>query len=112
MRMVEPGGYSGFTEETVGDHGGEFGAANLERDGAVVLQVLGEVDRRHSPLAELALDRIAISQGRAQAREEVRLLPSGRSRLGECSRRELEGRGLEERFGLLMRGQEGLDRLA
>jgi hypothetical protein len=34
----------------------------LERDGAIVAEVLGEVDRSHAPASELALDAVAVSQ--------------------------------------------------
>jgi hypothetical protein len=32
----------------------------LERDGAVVAEVVGEVDRRHPPAPELALEHVAL----------------------------------------------------
>src|ERR1051325_9798788 len=108
MRMVEPGGYSHFTEEPVRDQGGEFGAENLERDGAVVLQVLGVVDRGHSPLADLPLDRVAISKGRARVRGGVPPLAAGHSRAGWRSPRELEARNLGEPPAPLMPGWGGL----
>ena len=40
----------------------EFLAEDLEGDGTAVLQVLGEVDRRHAALAQLALDAVAVSE--------------------------------------------------
>ncbi len=49
------------------EHRGEFGLQDLDRDLAVVLQVLGEVDRGHSARTEFALDAIAVGEGRRQA---------------------------------------------
>ena len=40
----------------------ELGAEHLDRDLAVVLEVLGEVDRGHAAPAELALDPVAVRQ--------------------------------------------------
>ena len=55
-------------EEPLGaEHGGELGPEHLERDLAVVLEVLGEVDGRHAALAELALDAVAVGQGSLQS---------------------------------------------
>jgi hypothetical protein len=48
-------------------HRGELGLEDLERDLPLVLQVVGQVDRRHAALAEFALDAIATFQGRVQA---------------------------------------------
>ena len=42
------------------------GVEHLERDGAVVLAVVGEVDRGHPAGAQLALDSIAVREGRRQ----------------------------------------------
>ncbi len=54
------------------DHRGEFRPQHLDRDLAIVLEVVGEIDRGHPALADLALDAIAAGEG---------LLESGR-RLG------------------------------
>jgi hypothetical protein len=40
-----------------------FGAEDLDGDLAVVLQILGEVDRGHAALAELALDSVSVGEG-------------------------------------------------
>jgi hypothetical protein len=40
-------------------HRGEFGLQNLQRDLALVLEVIGKVDRRHAALAELTLNGVA-----------------------------------------------------
>ena len=42
--------------------------STLMRDLAVVLQVLGEVDRGHAALAQLALDAVAVGEGRRKPR--------------------------------------------
>ena len=43
--------------------GGELGAQDLERDRAVVPEVVGEVDRGHAAASELALEAVAVGQG-------------------------------------------------
>ena len=48
------------------DHGGELGAEDLDGDLALVAEVLGEVHGGHAALAELALDPIAVGEGRAE----------------------------------------------
>ena len=54
-------------EEPLGaDDGGELGAEHLDGDLAVVAEVLGEVDGGHAALAQLALDPVAVGQGRAE----------------------------------------------
>jgi hypothetical protein len=45
------------------EDGGELRFQDLQRDVAVVLEVLGEIDRGHAALAELALDRVAVGEG-------------------------------------------------
>ena len=45
------------------DDGGELGAQDLDRDLAVVLQILGEVHRGHAARAELPLDAVAVGEG-------------------------------------------------
>ena len=49
--MLEVGGGLDLGEEAFGaDDGGEFGAEDLDGDGAVVLEVVGEVDGGHAAL--------------------------------------------------------------
>ena len=63
--MLQVGGGLDLAQESLGaDHGGELGAQHLDRDLAVVLEVVGEVDRGHAARAELALDAVAVGQGR------------------------------------------------
>ena len=70
--MLEPGGDFDLAGEAVRSHGhGDLGAQNLERDLAVVLDVLGEIDRGHPALPELALDGVAVGEGLAKGVEDV-----------------------------------------
>ena len=66
--MLQVGGGLDLAEEPLGaDHGGELGPQHLDRDLAVVLEVLGEVDGGHAALAELALDAVAVGQRGGEA---------------------------------------------
>ncbi len=50
-------------EESLGaDHGGELGAQHLERDLAVVLQVVCEIHRGHAARAKLALETVTVGE--------------------------------------------------
>ena len=61
--MLQPGGEPDLALEPLGpEGGGELGVEHLERDRAVVPEVLGEVDRGHAAAAELALERVAALQ--------------------------------------------------
>ncbi len=59
-------------EPLVPHGGGQLRQHHLERDRAVVLQVVGEVDRGHPAAAQLALDLIAAGQRGPEAFERVR----------------------------------------
>jgi hypothetical protein len=48
----------------------ELGVKHLDRDAAMVLEVLREIDRRHPARTELAFDAIAVGDRAAQPREE------------------------------------------
>ena len=62
--MLQPGGEPDLAQEPLGaERGGELGVQHLERDLAVVLEVVREVDRGHAAAAELALERVAVGQG-------------------------------------------------
>jgi hypothetical protein len=64
MGMLESGGESDLALEALGpEHGGELRVQDLQRDGAVVLEVVGEIDRRHAPAPELPLDAVAVGEG-------------------------------------------------
>ena len=61
--MVQPGGGLDLPEEALGsERSGELGTQDLEGDGPIVSQVVGQVDGRHAPAAELTFDAIAIGQ--------------------------------------------------
>ena len=44
------------------EHRGQFGLEHFDRDFAIVLEVRGEIDRRHAARAELALDAVAAGE--------------------------------------------------
>ena len=67
------------------DDRGELGAQHLERDLAVVAQVVREVDGGHAARPELALDAVAVGQRRGQAL--VRVAHRGRNRENMSRRR-------------------------
>ena len=70
--MLKVGGRRDLGEEPVAaDDGGELGLEHHERDLAMVLEVLGQVHRGHAARAELALDQVAVGQGRRQAAGDV-----------------------------------------
>ena len=61
--MLQPGGKLDLPEEPLGAQaGGHFGMENLERDRPVVLEIAGEVNRRHPSAADFALEPITIGQ--------------------------------------------------
>ena len=71
--MLEPGGDLDLAMEPLGaQRGGEFLAQHLQRDLAVVLQVLGEIDRGHPARTQLPLDRVAVSERVLQPCEWIR----------------------------------------
>jgi hypothetical protein len=85
--------------------GREFRLENFERDLAIVLEVLREIDRRHTPRAELALDAVAGAKRRCQAgggfghtwtvrRGEKKLRAGTRLCRGHVGRLIAEARGL------------------
>ena len=52
-------------EEPLGaDHRGELRPQHLDRDLAVVLEVLRQIHRRHAARAQLPLDAVAVGEGR------------------------------------------------
>ena len=66
--MLQVGGELDFLEETVGaEHRGELGVEDLDGHPPAVPDVLGQVHRGHTALAELALKAVAVGQGCAQA---------------------------------------------
>ncbi len=68
VRMLQRRGGLDFLHEALGaEHRREFGLEQLERDFAIVLQVLGAIDACHAALAEVAEDAIAASEGGVEA---------------------------------------------
>jgi hypothetical protein len=66
--MLQAGGEADLALKALGPEGGrELGEEDLEGDGAVVAEVLGQIHDGHAAAAELALERIAIGEGVAQA---------------------------------------------
>ena len=62
--MLQAGLDADLAEEALGaEAGGQLGMKHLDRDGAVVLEVAGEVHGRHAAAAQRALDGIAVGQG-------------------------------------------------
>ena len=62
--MLEVGGELDLGQEPLGaDDGGELRAQQLERDLAVVLEVLREVDGGHAAGADLTFDPVAVGEG-------------------------------------------------
>src|SRR2546425_12841488 len=72
IRMGEPSGDLDLAQEALGPDGGsKLGAQDLERHGPVMAKVVGEIDRRHSPAAEFALDRVTPGEGDLKAGQLV-----------------------------------------
>jgi hypothetical protein len=68
VRVLERGRRLDLGQEALApDHRGELRLEDLERDLALVLEVLGEVDGGHPTLAEPLLDAVAAVQGRREA---------------------------------------------
>ena len=73
VRVAQGGGGLDLDDEAFGaEDGGEFGFEDLDRDLAIVLQVLGEIDGRHAALAELAEDAVAVGEGEDQCHRAER----------------------------------------
>jgi hypothetical protein len=63
VRVVEPGGEGDFAEEPLrAERGGDLWLQNLQGDGTIVLQIVGQIDRGHPAPAELPLDRVSRGQ--------------------------------------------------
>ena len=72
VRVLEVGGDPDLAQEPVGaERDGELLAEHLDGHRAVVLQVLRTIHEGHPALADLALDGVPLSQGGAQAVEQV-----------------------------------------
>ena len=67
--MLEPGGDFDLAGEALGpQRRGQLGPQHLHRDVAMVLEVLGEIDRGHAALAQLPLDAVAVGEGGGESR--------------------------------------------
>ena len=63
MRVLQVGDGPDLAQESLGaDHGRQLRPQHLDRDLAIVLEVLGEVHRRHAALAQLPLDAVAVGE--------------------------------------------------
>ena len=70
--MLQRGGDLDLAEEPIAaESHRQLGFENLERDGAMVLEVGGEVDHGHAALAELALDPVTVADSHDELVEEV-----------------------------------------
>ena len=79
--MTKPCGDPDFLQEPIApDQGGEFRPQDLDRDLAIVLQVLGHEDGSHATLSQLPLDVVAVREGGREAIVE-----------GQVSRSKVEG---------------------
>ncbi len=65
--MLEPSRELDLALEPLGAEGrGQFGMEHLERDGAIVAEIPGEIDRRHAAATELTLDGVAPAEASLQ----------------------------------------------
>jgi hypothetical protein len=65
--VLQSGGELDFTLEPLGSQGGgQLWVQHLQRDGAVVPEVLGEVHRCHTTASKLALDAVAVGEARSK----------------------------------------------
>src|SRR5712692_7302031 len=92
MRMLKASGELDLAAEPLRTQcRGEFGMEDLQGDRAVVLEISCEVDRRHPPAAELALERVAAAEGGLQMSEEISQVMArggvGRSIIGLANER-------------------------
>ncbi len=75
--MVEAGGDLDLAQESsCADFGADIGSKHLHGNRALVLQVVGQEDFRHSSLAQFPLDLVARRQRLAQAFKEPRHYPA------------------------------------
>jgi len=62
--MLQVGGGLDLAEEPLGaDDGAELGAEHLDRDAAIMLDVLCQVDGGHAALAEFAFEPVSVGEG-------------------------------------------------
>jgi hypothetical protein len=67
VRVLEPRREPHLAEESLrAERAGEIGVQNFERHPPVVTEVAGQPDGGHAAASELALDRVAVAEGRAE----------------------------------------------
>jgi hypothetical protein len=67
--MLKPGGEPDLALKAFRPQiGGELRVEDLQRDRAVVPEVIGQIDRRHAAPAELALDPVTVAEGLGEGR--------------------------------------------
>ena len=72
MRVCETSGDLDLAEKPLRPESGrELGFQDLDGDFAMVLPVLGEVDRRHPAAAEFALDRVPVGECSLQTGDQI-----------------------------------------
>ena len=65
--MLERGARADFAHEPLGaDCGRHFGPQDLDGDVSAMLQIFGEIDRRHPTVTQLPSDAIAVGQCRGE----------------------------------------------
>ena len=90
VRVLEPGGDADLAGEPLGAQGGgELGAEHLDRDLAIVLEVISQEHGRHAALAELALDAVGGAESLLELVAQVHA--------GCGTRKEDEGKRTRER---------------
>jgi len=73
MGVVEAGGGFDLEKKALrAECSSELGSQNLDRDLATMFLVMGEIDGRHPPSAELPLNLVPVAQGGFQASEQGR----------------------------------------
>src|SRR6266702_4631222 len=72
VRVLQVGGDSDLTQEALDpEHRGDLGTQHLQGDGAIVLQIPGEIHGRHATGADLTLDSIALGEGRPETFQRI-----------------------------------------
>jgi hypothetical protein len=73
MRMLQPGRRADLAKEPLAAEAlRERGEQDLEGDGAIVSEIVGEVDDGHAPAPELPLERVSLPQRLLQAVARLR----------------------------------------
>ena len=71
--VLEVGGNPDLLQKPLGpQRGGQLGSEHLERDLALVPEVVREVNRGHPALAQFTVEAVAVSEGRGEVKRGVR----------------------------------------